>query len=153
VLNFSAQGIDLFWKQKLDLCFEVQGIWIVMEITQEKLQTSFGFVDGVDSKSCYMQKFKLYETRSVNIFLFYVLSLKFAFNLKYVMSMIWNMWFLFFDFVFYYVSMMFVCVRFSCCTVFVCVLFLVKFMFICHENLWIGQMNQKGLWRLFFGFV
>ncbi|WJX86631.1 suppressor of actin mutation [Trifolium repens] len=35
-----------------------------MEITQEKLQTGFGFVDGVDSKSCYMQKFKLYETRS-----------------------------------------------------------------------------------------
>ncbi|XP_045792286.1 phosphoinositide phosphatase SAC2-like [Trifolium pratense] len=35
-----------------------------MEIAKEKLQTSFDFVDGVDPKSCYMQKFRLYETLS-----------------------------------------------------------------------------------------
>ncbi|KAI5422290.1 variant 8, suppressor of actin mutation [Lathyrus oleraceus] len=35
-----------------------------MEISKEKLQKSVGVVDGVDSKSCYMQKFRLYETRS-----------------------------------------------------------------------------------------
>ncbi|KAI5405798.1 suppressor of actin mutation [Lathyrus oleraceus] len=36
-----------------------------MEISNEKLQKSVGIVDGVHSKSRYMQKFRLYETRSM----------------------------------------------------------------------------------------
>lgn len=43
----------------------------MMEISKEKLQKSVGVVDGVDSKSCYMQKFRLYETRSVIMILVY----------------------------------------------------------------------------------
>ncbi|XP_058781494.1 phosphoinositide phosphatase SAC2-like [Vicia villosa] len=35
-----------------------------MEKSNEKLQKSVGVVGGVHSKSCYMQKFRLYETRS-----------------------------------------------------------------------------------------
>ena len=46
------------------------GIWIVKidsNSTKEKLQNSVAVVaDRADLKSCYMQKFRLYETRSVN---------------------------------------------------------------------------------------
>ncbi|KAJ1408292.1 SAC domain [Sesbania bispinosa] len=35
-----------------------------MEIAREKLQSSVVVADGADPKSCYMQKFRLYETRS-----------------------------------------------------------------------------------------
>jgi len=35
--------------------------------TKEKLQTSAAVAGGADLKSCYMQKFRLYETRSVNM--------------------------------------------------------------------------------------
>lgn len=48
-----------------------------MEIEEEKVGTSAGvevgagFEDGVDSKFCYMQKFRLYETSQVNMILFY----------------------------------------------------------------------------------
>lgn len=45
------------------------GIWIVKmdsNSTKEKLQNSVVVADGAELKSCYMQKFRLYETRSVN---------------------------------------------------------------------------------------
>jgi len=35
--------------------------------TKEKLQSSASVADGADLKPCYMQKFRLYETRSVNM--------------------------------------------------------------------------------------
>jgi len=49
----------------------------MMEIEEEKVGTSAGvevgagFEDGVDSKFCYMQKFRLYETSQVNMILLY----------------------------------------------------------------------------------
>ena len=50
------------------------GIWIVKmdsNSTKEKLQNSVAVVaDRADLKSCYMQKFRLYETRSVNIYIY-----------------------------------------------------------------------------------
>lgn len=132
---------DLFRTRKFEVCFEVQGIWIVME-------KSVGVVDGVDSKSCYMQKFRLYETRSVIIILFYSHhSCLHYLDLK-------DVNFLFLFLLCYYVSK----VMFCLC------LFLVKFMFMCfvcshrifivHEIFSIEQrrhwffvlFNMNGFW-------
>jgi hypothetical protein len=55
--------------------------------------------------------------------MFYHWSLHLIWSMLWAWSEICEFCYLFFDFVFYHVSTMFVCVRFSCCTVFVCVYF------------------------------
>lgn len=55
-----------WWSRWITRAFRAKlGIWNLMELANEK---QFGVAnDGADLNSCYMQKFKLYETRSVYI--------------------------------------------------------------------------------------
>lgn len=136
-----------------------------MEMVKEKLQSSAVVVgDGneVDPNSCYMQKFRLYETCSVNLTLFFSTYQWWWWCMHWscCFLLVWSeceFCFCLFDWNCYHVSKMLFClcsIFFFCCCFWPCqiqVHVLSSLIFI--HGYWdfpIGQRNQMGVWRLFF---